>query len=101
MVRSRRVDDEVGGGAGGWEEFVEYIFPDAEAEQPNRQLLAAAAKWVASGQAGAGGDASSSDSEDSSEEEDEGVGEDPDADDNTALDEDDWAAAQKSKEGHA
>ena len=51
VVRSRRVDVEtaelpVGSGAGGWEEYVEYIFPDTAAEQPNRKLLAFANKWA-------------------------------------------------------
>ena len=51
MVRSRRVDMEtadlgVGKGGGGWEEYIEYIFPDTAAEQPNRRLLAFANKWA-------------------------------------------------------
>ncbi|EUB63860.1 Crooked neck-like protein 1 [Echinococcus granulosus] len=44
VVRSRRVEE--GGAGSGWEEYVEYIFPDTAAEQPNRKLLAFANKWA-------------------------------------------------------
>lgn len=44
VVRSRRVEE--GDAGGGWEEYVEYIFPDTTAEQPNRKLLAFANKWA-------------------------------------------------------
>lgn len=52
VVRSRRLDDEdtlvgAGSASGGWEEYVEYIFPDTAADQPNRRLLAVASKWAA------------------------------------------------------
>ncbi|VDL50581.1 unnamed protein product [Hymenolepis diminuta] len=57
VVRSRRLEE--GGAAGGWEEFVEYIFPDTAAEQPNRKLLAIANKW-ASRHEGSDGDSDSS-----------------------------------------
>ncbi|VDL91651.1 unnamed protein product [Schistocephalus solidus] len=109
VVRSRRLDEESGGG---WEEYVEYIFPDADAEQPNRKLLALAANWAMR----KGG----SDSERESEEEDEdGAEEDEipkgefevkrkwftrsaddsnlDADENDVLDEDDLEYARLSK----
>lgn len=70
VVRSRRLEDEMGGG--GWEEYVEYIFPDTSAEQPNRKLLAMAAKWASQL------DSAASENED-----------DLDEDDDDVLDEDD------------
>nr|VZI11954.1 unnamed protein product [Spirometra erinaceieuropaei] len=72
VVRSRRLDEESGGG---WEEYVEYIFPDADTEQPNRKLLALAANWAMR----KGG----SDSERESEEEDEEDVEEKTRDDET------------------
>ncbi|KAL3307676.1 Crooked neck-like protein 1, partial [Cichlidogyrus casuarinus] len=39
VVRTRRNADS------GWEEYVEYIFPDLDAEQPNKKLLTLAAQW--------------------------------------------------------
>lgn len=30
----------------GWEEYIEYIFPDMDAEKPNQKLLAMAARWA-------------------------------------------------------
>ncbi|VDN20182.1 unnamed protein product [Dibothriocephalus latus] len=106
VVRSRRLDEEAGGG---WEEYVEYIFPDADTEQPNRKLLALAANWAMR----KGG----SDSERESEEEDEEDEEDAeegetrkrkwftpsaddnnlDADENDVLDADDLEYARLSK----
>lgn len=74
VVRSRRLEEESGGATGGWEEYVEYIFPDTAAEQPNRKLLAIANKWAARHE-GSDGDSDSSDSDEDMD----------DADDNAVL----------------
>ncbi|KAM7540181.1 hypothetical protein Aperf_G00000035135 [Anoplocephala perfoliata] len=74
VVRSRRLEEESGGTTGGWEEYVEYIFPDTAAEQPNRKLLAIANKWAARHE-GSDGDPDSSDSDENMD----------DADDNAVL----------------
>ncbi|KAF7255447.1 hypothetical protein EG68_07388 [Paragonimus skrjabini miyazakii] len=42
VVRSRRLGDE----RSGWEEYVEYSFPDTDAEKPNQKLLNMAARWA-------------------------------------------------------
>lgn len=79
VIRSRRLEDQDAVSAGGtvagsgWEEYIEYIFPDSAAEQPNRKLLAIANKWVTTFRD------SDSDTDSSSNEEEEGVEEDLDA----------------------
>ncbi|KAH9585407.1 Crooked neck-like protein 1 [Schistosoma haematobium] len=42
VVRSRRLGDE----RSGWEEYIEYTFPDTDAEKPNQKLLTMAARWA-------------------------------------------------------
>lgn len=73
VIRSRRTDEDAGGG---WEEYIEYIFPDTGEEQPNKKLLAMAAKWAARN-----GDSDNSQSDD----DDKNL----DADDDDVLDESD------------
>lgn len=42
VIRSRRLGDE----RSGWEEYVEYSFPDTDLEKPNQKLLNMAARWA-------------------------------------------------------
>ena len=44
VKRRRRVETETGDEAG-WEEYVDYIFPDKQNNQPNLKLLAMAKRW--------------------------------------------------------
>ncbi|CAL8094959.1 unnamed protein product [Calicophoron daubneyi] len=89
VVRSRRLGDE----RNGWEEYVEYIFPDTDAEKPNQKLLTMAARWAEQMNRKNASEsmAKNSDSEESSEEESDsgasdGLGDDKD--DNRVLDDD-------------
>ncbi len=41
--RRRLMDDQ--GQPAGWEEYIDYIFPDDEEEKPNLKLLAMAHQW--------------------------------------------------------
>lgn len=92
VVRSRRLEeDSAAGTAGGWEEFVEYIFPDTAAEQPNRKLLAIANKWASRHEDSDADDSDSSESDESDDGDIDNINvddeeeEDEDADDNGVL----------------
>ncbi|CAH8498784.1 unnamed protein product [Schistosoma mattheei] len=72
VVRSRRLGDE----RSGWEEYIEYTFPDTDAEKPNQKLLTMAARWAEQMErkkaaAEAEGKEDSDSSEESEEEEEE------------------------------
>uniref|UniRef100_A0A3Q0KPC3 Putative pre-mRNA-splicing factor CLF1 n=1 Tax=Schistosoma mansoni TaxID=6183 RepID=A0A3Q0KPC3_SCHMA len=72
VIRSRRLGDE----RSGWEEYIEYTFPDTDAEKPNQKLLTMAARWAEQMErkkaaAEAEGKEDSDSSEESEEEEEE------------------------------
>ncbi|TPP64420.1 Crooked neck protein 1 [Fasciola gigantica] len=90
IVRSRRLGDE----RSGWEEYVEYSFPDTDAEKPNQKLLNMAARWAEQmSRKKTSEDSGASSSESSEEEDDDDL--QGDEDDNRVLDED----QRKSKPG--
>ena len=51
QVRKRRKIQAEDGSDAGWEEYVDYVFPDDEAAQPSLKLLAMAKRWKENNQA--------------------------------------------------
>ena len=45
VKKRRKVVDESGNDIGGWEEYVDYIFPEDEQSQPAIKLLNMARNW--------------------------------------------------------
>ncbi|KAA3675545.1 crooked neck [Paragonimus westermani] len=83
VVRSRRLGDE----RSGWEEYVEYSFPDTDAEKPNQKLLNMAARWaeqMSRKEKTIGEESESDESSDSGSDESESL--QGDEDDNRVLD---------------
>ncbi|TGZ65990.1 hypothetical protein CRM22_005583 [Opisthorchis felineus] len=97
VVRSRRLGDE----RSGWEEFVEYIFPDTDAEKPNQKLLSMAARWAEQMSRKQKAKAEGADSDESSETESESDNADSlqgDEDDNRVVDQDEtWSGVSKNR----
>ncbi|KAA0196963.1 Crooked neck pre-mRNA-splicing factor 1 [Fasciolopsis buskii] len=83
IIRSRRLGDE----RSGWEEYVEYSFPDTDAEKPNQKLLNMAARWAEQmSRKKKSEDSGASSSESSEDDDDDGL--QGDEDDNRVLDDD-------------
>ncbi|KAF6776923.1 hypothetical protein AHF37_03780 [Paragonimus kellicotti] len=91
VVRSRRLGDE----RSGWEEYVEYSFPDTDAEKPNQKLLNMAARWAEQMSRKEKTIAEDSESDESSESgSDEAESLQGDEDDNRVLDGEDKSVQQ-------
>ncbi|VDP79209.1 unnamed protein product [Echinostoma caproni] len=94
IIRSRRLGDE----RSGWEEYVEYSFPDTDADKPNQKLLNMAARWAEQmNRKKKLENESEESSSESSEEEDEENGLQGDEDDDRVLDEDQRKRKNASK----